>query len=137
MTNALARLNFNARGGIDRRVMRLAGRNGHGTLVLCAMTTAQLEATATAYASVTTTTDDLLRRWRSAIAKEAATMYEKAINYDPETRDFAMHLDGELVGFARSYQEAEVTLDQLIHELLTERAVAQVVKPRKARKGEK
>lgn len=46
-------------------------------------------------------------------------MYEKAIIYDPETRDFAMYLDGELVGFARTYQEAEVTLDQLILELLS------------------
>ncbi len=45
-------------------------------------------------------------------------MYEKEIIYDPETRDFAMYLDGELVGFARTYQEAEVTLDQLVFELL-------------------
>jgi hypothetical protein len=46
-------------------------------------------------------------------------MYEKEIVYDPETRDFAMYLDGELVGFARTYQEAEVTLDQLVFELLS------------------
>lgn len=46
-------------------------------------------------------------------------MYEKAIVYDPETRDFAMYLDGELVGFARTYQEAEVTLDQLVFELMS------------------
>lgn len=46
-------------------------------------------------------------------------MYEKAIIYDPETRDFAMYLDGELVGFARTYQEAEVTLDQLVFELMS------------------
>lgn len=46
-------------------------------------------------------------------------MYDKEICYDPETRDFAMYLDGELVGFARTYQEAEVTLDELIVELLT------------------
>lgn len=45
-------------------------------------------------------------------------MYQKEIVYDPETRDFAMYLDGELVGFARTYQEAEVTLDELIYELL-------------------
>lgn len=45
-------------------------------------------------------------------------MYEKEIVYDPETRDFAMYLDGEIVGFARTYQEAEVTLDQLVYELL-------------------
>jgi hypothetical protein len=28
-----------------------------------------------------------------------------------------MYLNGELVGFARTYREAEVTLDQLIFEL--------------------
>jgi hypothetical protein len=45
-------------------------------------------------------------------------MYKKEILYDPETRDFAMYLDGELVGFARTYQEAEVTLDELVFELI-------------------
>jgi hypothetical protein len=44
-------------------------------------------------------------------------MYEKSIQYDRDTRDYAMYLDGELVGFARTYHEAEVTLDQLIFEL--------------------
>ena len=44
-------------------------------------------------------------------------MYEKEIVYDPETRDFAMYLDGELVGFARTWHEAEVTLDELVAEL--------------------
>ena len=47
---------------------------------------------------------------------------EKAIEWDPETRDFAMYLEGELVGFARSYLEAEQTLDELIAELTAERA---------------
>lgn len=46
-------------------------------------------------------------------------MYTKRIEYDQETRDFAMYLNDELVGFARTYQEAEITLDQLIFELLT------------------
>lgn len=44
-------------------------------------------------------------------------MYQKVIIYDCETRDFAMYLDGELVGFARTYREAEITLDQLTQEL--------------------
>ena len=44
-------------------------------------------------------------------------MYRKQIVHDRTTRDYAMYLDGELVGFARTYQEAEVTLDQLIFEL--------------------
>ncbi len=46
-------------------------------------------------------------------------MYRKEIIYDPDSHDFAMYLDGELVGFARTYQEAEVTLDQLVFELMS------------------
>ena len=46
-------------------------------------------------------------------------MYLKEIVYDRETKDFAMYLDGELVGFARTYHEAEVTLDQLVFDLLS------------------
>lgn len=45
-------------------------------------------------------------------------MYEREIIYDPETRDFAMYLDGELVGFARTYVDAEQTLDEIVYELL-------------------
>lgn len=53
------------------------------------------------------------------VSPEGGTsMYEKEIVYDPETRDYAMYLDGELVGFARSYHEAEVVLDQLVFELM-------------------
>jgi hypothetical protein len=48
--------------------------------------------------------------------------WQKDIAYDPETRDFAMYLDSELVGFARTYQEAESTLDELIAELSAQRA---------------
>ena len=46
-------------------------------------------------------------------------MYRKEIAYDRETHDYAMYLDGELVGFARTYHEAEVALDQLVFELLS------------------
>jgi hypothetical protein len=46
-------------------------------------------------------------------------MYHKEIAYDRETHDYAMYLDGELVGFARTYHEAEVVLDQLVFELLS------------------
>jgi len=52
------------------------------------------------------------------VARKGTAMYKKAIIYDPETRDFAMYLDGELVGFARTFQEAEETLDELVYELL-------------------
>ena len=45
-------------------------------------------------------------------------MYRKTILFDRETRDYAMYLDAELVGFARTFQEAEITLDQLVFEIL-------------------
>lgn len=52
-------------------------------------------------------------------------MYAKEIVYVPETRDFAMYLGTEgrpdsfeLVGFARTYADAEMTLDELVYELL-------------------
>ena len=51
-------------------------------------------------------------------------MYKKAIVYDPETQDFAMYLDDALVGFARTYQEAEQTLDALVYTLLNSQYLA-------------
>jgi hypothetical protein len=50
-------------------------------------------------------------------------MYRKEIVYDRETRDFAMYLDGELVGFARTYHEAEVELDRLVYDLLSHNTI--------------
>jgi hypothetical protein len=47
-------------------------------------------------------------------------MYDKSIAYDYETRDYAMRLDGELVGFARNYHEAEIALDLLVYEMLSD-----------------
>lgn len=46
-------------------------------------------------------------------------MYRKEIVYDRTTHDYAMYLDGELVGFARTYHEAEIILDQLVFELMS------------------
>lgn len=40
------------------------------------------------------------------------------IRYDRFSRDYAMYLDGELVGYARTYHEAEVLLDDLVLERL-------------------
>lgn len=45
-------------------------------------------------------------------------MYRKMIVYDRETRDFAMYLNGELVGYAPTYLEAEIQLNKLVYELL-------------------
>jgi hypothetical protein len=46
-------------------------------------------------------------------------MYRKEIVYDRDARDYAMYIDGELVGFARTYREAEETLDQFVFELMS------------------
>ncbi len=46
-------------------------------------------------------------------------MYQKSIQYDRETRDYACYLDGELMGFERTYRAAEVYLDQLVFELMS------------------
>ena len=43
--------------------------------------------------------------------------YHKEIAYDPMTHDFAMYLNQELIGYARSYIAAEIALDELIREL--------------------
>jgi hypothetical protein len=48
-------------------------------------------------------------------------MFRKHIMYSRETRDFAIFLNGGLVGYAHSYLAAEAVLDQLIMELLRAR----------------
>lgn len=45
-------------------------------------------------------------------------MFRRNIMYTRATQDFAMYLDGTLVGYAHSYLEAEAVLDQLMLELL-------------------
>ena len=51
-------------------------------------------------------------------------MYTKTITYDRETRDFAMYLDGELVGYEATRRAAEDALDALVYELLRRGNVA-------------
>lgn len=46
-------------------------------------------------------------------------MHVKTITYDRETRDFRMELDGEFVGYARTYHEAVIELDRLVLELIS------------------
>jgi len=48
-----------------------------------------------------------------------STTFDKSIVYDPESGDHAMYLDGEVVGFARTRDEATATLDQLVSILRT------------------
>lgn len=49
-------------------------------------------------------------------------MPRRMIMYCRKTRDFAIYLDGQLVGYAPSYLEAEAVLDQLLLELLRARS---------------
>lgn len=49
-------------------------------------------------------------------------MPRRMIMYCRDTRDFAIYLDGELVGYAASYLEAEAVVDQLLLELLRQRS---------------
>ena len=44
---------------------------------------------------------------------------ERKIKYNRESRDYDLFLDGRYVGSAATYHEAEVTLDQLVFELLS------------------
>ncbi len=45
-------------------------------------------------------------------------MPQRMIMYSRDTRDFAIYVNGALVGYAPSYLEAEAVLDQLLMELL-------------------
>ena len=48
-----------------------------------------------------------------------SAMYRKMIVYDRKTGDFAMYLNGELVGYAANYLQAESNLNKLVYELLS------------------
>jgi hypothetical protein len=69
------------------------------------------------------------------IVNHTAREFDKQWIYDAETRDFAMYLDGELVGFARTPQEAEDTLDALVHEILTKAYGPSCTPPAEAEAG--
>jgi hypothetical protein len=50
---------------------------------------------------------------------ERASIMEREIKYDRITKDFALYLDGRLVGYAGSYSEGERRLNELVHAALT------------------
>lgn len=52
----------------------------------------------------------------------APLCYAREIVYSPETKDYAMYLNGELIGFARTHHDAEVTIDELVRSTLTHAA---------------
>lgn len=45
-------------------------------------------------------------------------MFDREIKYDHLTRDYAMYLDGNLVGFAPTYHDAEIMLNDHVAKLL-------------------
>jgi hypothetical protein len=51
--------------------------------------------------------------------------FRKEIRYDRLTHDYALYLDGELVGFAATYHDGERTLDELAHSILTHQHTSQ------------
>lgn len=46
-------------------------------------------------------------------------MLTKTITYDRVTRDYRMDLDGQFIGYAPTYSQAETILNQTAHEWLT------------------
>jgi len=50
----------------------------------------------------------------------------REIVYCGETRDYALYLNGELVGFAHTYHEGEVALDALVYESLLASPLSEV-----------
>jgi hypothetical protein len=51
---------------------------------------------------------------------------QRDIIHDAETGTYAMYLDGEIVGFARTHGEAETTLDELVYQQLLYRPLSEV-----------
>lgn len=59
---------------------------------------------------------------RESTTDPAVPAHGKHIAYQRDTREYAMYLDGALIGFARTYDEAEITLDAAVHAILSHRA---------------
>jgi hypothetical protein len=53
----------------------------------------------------------------------------RSIQYDRDTRDYTLYLDGEPVGCACSYHQGELTLDALVSEILAQYTASQVEAP--------
>lgn len=54
----------------------------------------------------------------SHTSANSTTPLTKEIVYDRTTRDYEMRIDGQCVGFASTYSEAERRLDELVYEML-------------------
>jgi hypothetical protein len=54
-----------------------------------------------------------------------AGTFRKEIRYDRVTKDYALYLDGALVGYAATYHDGERTLDELALAILTHQHTSQ------------
>ncbi len=54
------------------------------------------------------------------------TASKKSIRYDRITKDFAYSYDGQLLGYAASYLEAETKLNDYVYELLSRDSTAEI-----------
>jgi hypothetical protein len=54
-----------------------------------------------------------------------ADTFRKEIKYDHESRDYALYLNDELVGYARTYHDGELALDALALAILTHQHTSQ------------
>lgn len=53
---------------------------------------------------------------RSVPQQRAIPSNGKHIAYDRLTKDYAMHFDGQFIGYAPTYHDAETTLDRVAYE---------------------
>jgi hypothetical protein len=57
----------------------------------------------------------------------SSTPFQREIRYDRTSRDYALYLDGELVGYACDPHQGARTLDALVYERLTHRVACSAV----------
>lgn len=55
----------------------------------------------------------------------SAILPQRDIVRDAETGDYRLLLDGELVGYARTFHEGETTLDELVYDRLARRPLTE------------
>lgn len=66
---------------------------------------------------------------QALLAEGDPVMYQKQIVYDRKTGDFAYYLNGELVGYAPTYLEAETRLNRLVYDLLSKPILQPTIEP--------
>jgi hypothetical protein len=65
-----------------------------------------------------------MKRKATTMSTTDTTEISREIKYSRATRDYDCYVNGQYVGSARNYHEAEITLDELVFELLSHGATA-------------